>query len=142
MKKTLYIVVGTALIILFSGCFNREKVTDELIKYHNNEWQILQEMKEEKVKADTSEYILLAIEGNNKEVGKLLKEEILPSHNEVVEYLEGTKLKNKEIEELNQLQIDAEEFGYKVLDRKSTRLNSSHVAISYAVFCLKKKKRI
>src|SRR5690625_6534081 len=27
-----------------------------------------------------------------------------------------------------------------VPDRKSTRLNSSHVAISYAVFCLKKKK--
>src|SRR5690625_8009046 len=27
-------------------------------------------------------------------------------------------------------------------DRKSTRLNSSHVAISYAVFCLKKKKRM
>src|SRR5690625_6957707 len=26
-----------------------------------------------------------------------------------------------------------------MLDRKSTRLNSSHVAISYAVFCLKKK---
>src|SRR5690606_41658430 len=29
----------------------------------------------------------------------------------------------------------------KVLDRKSTRLNSSHVKISYAVFCLKKKKK-
>src|SRR5437870_7413327 len=29
-----------------------------------------------------------------------------------------------------------------VRDRKSTRLNSSHVAISYAVFCLKKKKYI
>src|SRR5690625_5711766 len=28
-----------------------------------------------------------------------------------------------------------------VEDRKSTRLNSSHVAISYAVFCLKKKKQ-
>src|SRR5690625_5751064 len=28
----------------------------------------------------------------------------------------------------------------KIIDRKSTRLNSSHVAISYAVFCLKKKK--
>src|SRR5690606_41147996 len=27
------------------------------------------------------------------------------------------------------------------LDRKSTRLNSSHVKISYAVFCLKKKKQ-
>src|SRR5207253_10307058 len=30
--------------------------------------------------------------------------------------------------------------GREHLDRKSTRLNSSHVAISYAVFCLKKKK--
>src|SRR5437660_11020727 len=30
---------------------------------------------------------------------------------------------------------------YAWVDRKSTRLNSSHVAISYAVFCLKKKKK-
>src|SRR5437868_12660571 len=29
----------------------------------------------------------------------------------------------------------------EVLDRKSTRLNSSHVSISYAVFCLKKKTK-
>src|SRR5699024_11441113 len=29
---------------------------------------------------------------------------------------------------------------FMVSDRKSTRLNSSHVSISYAVFCLKKKK--
>src|SRR5690554_272612 len=28
-----------------------------------------------------------------------------------------------------------------IIDRKSTRLNSSHVRISYAVFCLKKKNR-
>src|SRR5699024_11788392 len=32
-----------------------------------------------------------------------------------------------------------EKLWYKVEDRKSTRLNSSHVSISYAVFCLKKK---
>src|SRR2546426_7757020 len=30
--------------------------------------------------------------------------------------------------------------GFPALDRKSTRLNSSHLVISYAVFCLKKKK--
>src|SRR5256885_8540746 len=29
-----------------------------------------------------------------------------------------------------------------IKDRKSTRLNSSHLVISYAVFCLKKKKKI
>src|SRR5690625_5746158 len=34
-----------------------------------------------------------------------------------------------------------EEIADEVEDRKSTRLNSSHVAISYAVFCLKKKKQ-
>src|SRR3712207_7596252 len=32
--------------------------------------------------------------------------------------------------------------GVAVQDRKSTRLNSSHANISYAVFCLKKKKKI
>src|SRR5690606_41419590 len=31
--------------------------------------------------------------------------------------------------------------GHQRQDRKSTRLNSSHVKISYAVFCLKKKKK-
>src|SRR5256885_11964664 len=34
----------------------------------------------------------------------------------------------------------AEPRAAPVLDRKSTRLNSSHLVISYAVFCLKKKK--
>src|SRR5205807_9147083 len=34
----------------------------------------------------------------------------------------------------------AEAHGYR-RDRKSTRLNSSHLVISYAVFCLKKKKK-
>src|SRR5690625_6082990 len=33
------------------------------------------------------------------------------------------------------------QVGFAIGDRKSTRLNSSHVAISYAVFCLKKKKK-
>src|SRR5437899_4128369 len=32
--------------------------------------------------------------------------------------------------------------GEDLVDRKSTRLNSSHLGISYAVFCLKKKKQI
>src|SRR5437773_3539224 len=31
--------------------------------------------------------------------------------------------------------------GFRQRDRKSTRLNSSHITISYAVFCLKKKKK-
>src|SRR2546422_7216974 len=38
------------------------------------------------------------------------------------------------------IEVEDDSFG-KSLDRKSTRLNSSHGYISYAVFCLKKKKR-
>src|SRR6266496_4118224 len=37
--------------------------------------------------------------------------------------------------------IDVFFTGFQTLDRKSTRLNSSHVEISYAVFCLKNKKK-
>src|SRR3712207_8388795 len=36
---------------------------------------------------------------------------------------------------------DVELYDATTKDRKSTRLNSSHANISYAVFCLKKKKR-
>src|SRR5690606_11684387 len=39
------------------------------------------------------------------------------------------------------LAAEARRLGLEVVDRKSTRLNSSHVKISYAVFCLKKKKK-
>src|SRR2546430_4672262 len=49
-------------------------------------------------------------------------------------------------EELRQVRQEVAELAERVdfteraLDRKSTRLNSSHSQISYAVFCLKKKK--
>src|SRR2546426_2266144 len=36
---------------------------------------------------------------------------------------------------------DMNDLHVPLLDRKSTRLNSSHLVISYAVFCLKKKKK-
>src|SRR5690348_18115533 len=39
------------------------------------------------------------------------------------------------------VQLPPDEPGLGVRDRKSTRLNSSHPSISYAVFCLKKKKK-
>src|SRR5437899_8699314 len=38
-----------------------------------------------------------------------------------------------------QFGLEADKWTVRPLDRKSTRLNSSHLGISYAVFCLKKK---
>src|SRR5439155_11622482 len=47
----------------------------------------------------------------------------------------GREWRYRVVEELHKRGVEAD-----IGDRKSTRLNSSHVAISYAVFCLKKKK--
>src|SRR5690348_18208059 len=42
--------------------------------------------------------------------------------------------------EADMLELDDAGIRSRLADRKSTRLNSSHPSISYAVFCLKKKK--
>src|SRR2546426_5940632 len=49
----------------------------------------------------------------------------------------------REIQRINGAppELDRAAAGTKRKDRKSTRLNSSHLVISYAVFCLKKKKK-
>src|SRR5260221_9249952 len=56
-------------------------------------------------------------------------------------YYQMLRLLSYELEKPNAVLIT---FGFSFadehIDRKSTRLNSSHTVISYAVFCLKKKK--
>src|SRR2546426_5263485 len=48
---------------------------------------------------------------------------------------------SKPLKILNMKNVLFELARISALDRKSTRLNSSHLVISYAVFCLKKKKK-
>src|SRR5256885_2188357 len=62
------------------------------------------------------------------------------------DYVEGLPSPDCEIEvvlrnahSLGSEELKAAEHAFKT-DRKSTRLNSSHLVISYAVFCLKKKR--
>src|SRR5690625_6053332 len=59
------------------------------------------------------------------------------------EYAELRAHRGMTRERAREIVTDVSYFGTMMVhlgDRKSTRLNSSHVAISYAVFCLKKKK--
>src|SRR3712207_8470243 len=55
----------------------------------------------------------------------------------------GPDRRDPDVGEADRLRGDAAERGRGAgpADRKSTRLNSSHANISYAVFCLKKKKK-
>src|SRR5699024_12026588 len=86
-----------------------------------------------------------------------LFKEYTTTHVLVMEYIDGLGIDEKE--KLLENGYDLKEIGTKLVDnyikqvmddgffhadpqdRKSTRLNSSHVSISYAVFCLKKKKQ-
>src|SRR5699024_11247451 len=66
---------------------------------------------------------------------------------EIIDYGDYTAVRNlTDLSDIKQgddgevhFQTEEEEFYFQG-DRKSTRLNSSHVSISYAVFCLNKKK--
>src|SRR5258707_9783322 len=51
------------------------------------------------------------------------------------------ELTASEMERTSSPEMSARVEGISLGDRKSTRLNSSHANISYAVFCLKKKKK-
>src|SRR2546426_5624867 len=53
--------------------------------------------------------------------------------------IERDEFEMQEVVRLEELRQD--ELSVVSRDRKSTRLNSSHLVISYAVFCLKKKKK-
>src|SRR3989442_9715543 len=53
----------------------------------------------------------------------------------------GTSSSNRAWSALKRTSNEGSPLGFGDGDRKSTRLNSSHVRISYAVFCLKKKKK-
>src|SRR5699024_11858028 len=97
---------------------------------HTND--VLDVLKEENVPATffvTGHYV--------KDQPKLIQRMVKEGHiigNHSYHHPDFTVISKKSIqEELDSLEKE-------VADRKSTRLNSSHVSISYAVFCLKKKK--
>src|SRR5690554_7295626 len=69
--------------------------------------------------------------------GQTLQEKLgglsVDKRREALRALRGRKLRSE---------LYALDHAVEPTDRKSTRLNSSHVRISYAVFCLKKKKKL
>src|SRR5690625_5609417 len=72
------------------------------------------------------------------ELSRQFTEQSMESHlSELYQHRQGRKY----LETLSEAEKVAvkDEAQQLLIDRKSTRLNSSHVAISYAVFCLKKK---
>src|SRR5690625_6078822 len=79
------------------------------------------------------------------ELQKTWREDLIFQHQLEALLTEAVDISDAEAQEhynhyQNQYDFSAT-FQLSHIDRKSTRLNSSHVAISYAVFCLKKKNK-
>src|SRR5437660_9209138 len=76
------------------------------------------------------------------QVTDFMQKHVYPNERTFVDQLEAQPTRWQVPPVMEELKRRARERGLwnLFLDRKSTRLNSSHVAISYAVFCLKKKK--
>ncbi len=126
MKKIYCILIGITLMFLISGCMNKDEVAKELIEYHNNDWIKVQKMKDAKISSKITMYTAFAMEDNEEAIANLLNEEILPSHNEILEYLKEIELDSNEIEELNLLQIEAETFGYEIFQEQAKILNDGN----------------
>ena len=71
-----------------------------------------------------SDYVKLTLELGEQEAG------YVDAYYGPAEWAEAAKAKPRDMRQLGNA------------DRKSTRLNSSHLVISYAVFCLKKQKKV
>src|SRR2546430_12497305 len=70
-----------------------------------------------------------------------LKENDKKSKHKEIQKLKSSKSSNRKVQDNEIIVLDnLPNESNKKRDRKSTRLNSSHSQISYAVFCLKKKK--
>src|SRR5690606_7331306 len=133
MKKTNYSYVGIAFVILVFGIYFVPRIVDRIT---NNDVSRKESRSDQKREDSTDELAFIEINGEPKKV---------PFFSFTDQH--GNIITNKDYEG----KVYVVEFFFTscpticpimtAKDRKSTRLNSSHVKISYAVFCLKKKKK-
>src|SRR3712207_7256136 len=122
MKKRIYCLLTSAILLgsISTPCFantlsnTTNKTSSNIMQIINTESQLIEFLRANDVDNSTQKKL----------IEKFNKGEKWDSWKSSEGYTEKIKLKDGSIK-----------------DRKSTRLNSSHANISYAVFCLKKKKK-
>src|SRR5690625_1418042 len=118
MKRYLFIIIGIIFIVFIYSCTNSDKVANELIEYHNNDWLTFKKMSDKKLGPMETEFIRLTTGQDLQGTETLIKKEILPTLGELIDYLEGIKLEHKEVKELNQLKVEIQKeiyIGFKEL---------------------------
>src|SRR5690625_430849 len=159
LRKFRWLTIISLLVIL-SSCSSASK---EAQAYFDDTYDDITEDSAE-IERGIEEYVNHIIDEEPEKAVKTLNDKVIPEQEALIEKINDVDLNEEDLIEFNQLaksvvetnldkhqliknmleeimeSIDAGNMEDLDLDRKSTRLNSSHVAISYAVFCLKKKK--
>src|SRR5690625_896572 len=150
-QKRLLTIILSIFVLLFAACSKNDENNDNEVE-PNNEPEIENEENEEEENEEENE--------ENEEVDQSSSDGEIDFTSLLEDVEENTEGETKVVHESHEQQVHEEEaysisldayviaeikdfhanFSIPFRDRKSTRLNSSHVAISYAVFCLKKKK--
>src|SRR5690625_370638 len=125
------------MTVWFSNQFVQQLKHEEQLKIENYA-QAVQLLGSDEIFSSKVQEYLVGITAANKTLPVILvdeEDELILVSNISEEIQNDSKKLEKIVSKMKQLHEPIEVD----LDRKSTRLNSSHVAISYAVFCLKKK---
>lgn len=101
MKKIISLMLVVIALSLLVSCSNGDEVADEIVHYYNEEWVPINDMKEKGMRGLPMEMNELAESHKNGEVIALIKDEMLPIFNEVLDRLKSVDPKNREIKKLN-----------------------------------------
>jgi len=116
MKKNINILIALTMMVILTGCFKDNDVAEELIEYHNDHWLTYHKMKNNKKDNEMLVVTTSLLEHDIQEVVTFYKEEILQDISKLIDYLENIELEKKEVQRLNQLQLDAEKAKYNMYD--------------------------
>src|SRR5690625_4589686 len=157
-QKRLLTIILSLFVLLFAACSKNDENNDNEVEPNNEpviENEENEEEENEEENGDNEEE-----NEENEEVGQSSSDGEIDFTSLLEDVEENTEGETKIVHESHEQQVHEEDayslsldayviaeikdfhanFSIPFRDRKSTRLNSSHVAISYAVFCLKKKK--
>jgi|SRR5690625_394734 len=110
MRKIAFLLILILGSVILVSCGDKEQVADEIIKYYNEEWIPINSFKKDNLGELTDEFIELDSKEDKSEAIQMLNNEIMPIVEEVINKLENVEPENNNVEKINDLQLEAENF--------------------------------
>lgn len=110
MKKMLSLVLVVFVSFILVSCENKDEVADEIVHYYNEKWISINDMKEKEMRDPLSDLAKLEKQNKEEEAAVVVKDEVIPIADKVLERLDAVDSDNKKVKKMNDMQIEAEEI--------------------------------